>query len=505
MNTNRSRTKSAVLNMIFNFVYQVVNTVVNIMIPPLLISNYGSIINGLISTIKQILGYIQLVGAGISESTVVSLYKPISEKDQIKISAIFNACSSVFFKMGVLFNSASIILAFIYPVFVKEDLNYFFLVLLILILSIAGASEFFVIGKCRSLLMADQKIYIVNIAQICGAIGNLIITIILIKLRTSILIVQLGASIIYVMRILILSIYVKKNYKFLNESVTPDFSAIAKRKYATIHQLAGLISFGSQTILVSAFCGLAEASVYSVYNLVFVGINTILSTISSALLASFGDIIAENNEGKLKSIFSTYESFYYILVFGLYSITYILFIPFISLYTQGTSDVNYIRPEYALLFCIMGIINCVRTPGATLINAIGHYQETKNRALIEMGICFTLEILLIGKFGGVGVLIGTIVAYLYRSIDVIIYSNHRILHQKATKTIKIIFYNLCVCIVLCVFMKFYEIEAVSYFKWVLVALVVSVIVMSAFLILNIFISKDEYRNIMNRIRKEKND
>lgn len=501
MNTNKSRTQAAILNIIFNFFYQMINTIVNIILPPLIINQFGSVINGLISTIKLILGYVQLLGAGIAESTVVSLYKPIANKEHSQISAIFNACSKVFFKMGILFQIASFLLAFIYPFFIKDELNYFFLVLLILILAIAGASEFFVIGKCRSLLLADQKIYIVNIAQIFGALGNLIITIILINYNCSIIIVQLGSSIIYVMRILILMIYVKKHYKFLDKKINPDFKAISKRKSATIHQLAGLISFGSQTILVSSFCGLAEASVYSVYNLVFVGVNTVLSTISSALLPSFGDIIAKNDTIKLKKIFSQYECFYYILVFSLYSITYIMFIPFISLYTNGISDINYIRPEYSLLFCVMGIINCLRTPGATLINAIGHYKETQNRALIEMGICFILEVLLINKFGGIGVLIGTIIAYLYRTIDVIIYSNHKILQQKTIKTIQIIIYNLIICITFFIIRQFLLLQPSSYFIWLLYAFIISIFVIGIFSLLNIFISKNEYKELINRFKR----
>ena len=82
-----SRTKSAILNVFFNLCYQVVNTVVNLLIPPMIMTKFGSVINGLVSTIKQILSYVQLLGAGISESTVVSLYKPLSEKDD-KNSAV---------------------------------------------------------------------------------------------------------------------------------------------------------------------------------------------------------------------------------------------------------------------------------------------------------------------------------------------------------------------------------------------------------------------------------
>lgn len=502
MSTNKSRSKSALLNMAFNFAYQIINTLINIIIPPLIIGKFGSTINGLISTIKQILGYVQLLGAGISEATVVSLYKPIAKNDTYRISSIYNACSITFTKSGTLFSITAVLIAFIYPFFINEKFNYYFLVLLILILSIAGISEFFVIGKCRSLLMADQKFYIVNIAQIVGAVGNLLITILLIYLDSNILLIQLGSSIIYAMRLIILYLYVKEHYSFLDSEIEPNFQAINKRKSATIHQLAGLITFGSQTIFVSIFCGLAEASVYSVYNLVFTGINTLLSTVSSALLASFGNIIAQDDEKKLNDIFSIYERIYYILVFCLYTVTYVMFLSFINLYTSNVTDINYSRIEYVVLFCIMGIVNCLRTPGSTIINAAGHYRETQNRAIIEMIICFVLECLLVKDFGGIGILIATIVAYFYRSIDVIYYSNKIILKRKAIISVSIILYNIIIYLIFILSSKFYIINPLSYFDWILDAIVISLVVFTVYIVLNFFISKLEYNKVINKIRRK---
>ena len=499
-----SRTKSAILNVFFNLSYQVVNTVVNLLIPPMIMTKFGSVINGLVSTIKQILSYVQLLGAGISESTVVSLYKPLSDKDEKKISAIFNACSTTFFRMGMLFNTGALAIAFIYPLFMGEEINYVFGALLILVLSVAGASEFFVIGKCRSLLIADQKIYIVNIAQIIGALSNLVITIILIKFNANIIVVQAGASVIYAMRIIVVYGYVKKHYTFLDKNVEPDYSAIGKRKAATIHQLSGLISFGSQTVIVSMFCGFAEASVYSVYNIVFVGINTILSTVSSALLAVFGDIIANDSKEKLARLYRYYESIYYALVFMLYSVTYVMFLSFVKLYTSGAKDAVYVREEFAILFCVMGIVNCLRTPGATLINAIGHYKETQNRALIEMSICFVLELVLINFMGAIGVVVATIIAYAYRTIDVIIYSNHVILEEKAKKSVMKVLLNIVMFVMIYMLMRVIELPVIgSYMLWVGIAAMVALVLGVLYFGVNGFVYLEDFKGIFNYVKRKK--
>lgn len=69
------------------------------------------------------------------------------------------------------------------------------------------------------LIQADQRNYIPNILQIFTLIINTIISIILINLKFEIHIVKLASAIIYVIRPIILNIYVKKKYK-ISKSVT---------------------------------------------------------------------------------------------------------------------------------------------------------------------------------------------------------------------------------------------------------------------------------------------
>lgn len=500
-----SRTKSAIKNTIFNLIYQASNILVSLLVPPLLINNYGSAINGLIATLKQVITYVQLVGAGISDSTTFSLYKPLSKQDNKGISSIYNATNYAFNVAGILFSLIAIGVAFIYPMIIKSEINYFLVVGIVLALSIAGASEFFCLGKYRSLLVADQKIYVVNIAQVIGTIISTAATIVLIKLHCNIFFVQLISSLTYVLRIIILYVYIRKNYPYLDKKASKDMNAISKRKDATIHQLASLVIFGSQTLFIAKYCGLMEVSVYSVYNLVFVGISTVLSTVSSALLAGFGNVIAASDKEKLNKVYNVYEYIFYILTFTVFAITSIMIIPFVKLYTSGATDVNYIRSNFVILFTIMGLLNCLRTPGATIINASGHYKETKNRAIIEMILCVVFQFIFVQKFGIVGILIGTIIAYLYRTIDVIIYSHKRILKNSLKKTLFRIFVGFTLLIFVYLISNYININCNGYFEWMLFAVIISLIVGLIYLFVNMLVDKKTFKElkdyIINVIRK----
>ena len=438
-------------NIISNLFYQLINILFNFILTPIILAKFGSDVNGLVQTIRQILNYAALVGSGISESTVVALYKPIAENDQKKINSIMNACNRVFFSTGYIFSILALIISVIYPLLVKGSLDYYSSSILILVLGISGASEFFVIGKYRALLIADQRIYIVNIIQSFALILGLILAYILIRNDFNIIVVQLGVSLSFVLRVVILGAYINKCYPFLDRSIDKDMEALSKRKSATIHQLAGIISFGSQITIISIFCGNKDASIYSVYLLVFNGLGMLLSTISSALIGTFGNILARKNTFLVNKGFRFYESIFYTLGFSSYITAFLLMDSFLKLYLNTVKDMpDYIRPSTILLFSLLGLVNSLRTPAATIINAAGHYKETQRSAIIEMIICFLGQLILVSFYGIDGVIFASLVSYLYRFIDVDRYINLNILQNNQLMNL----FRIVLCFALSYFVVF---------------------------------------------------
>ena len=151
-----------------------------------------------------------------------------------------------------------------------------------LAMSISGASEFFAIGRCRSLLYADQKTYVCTLAQAASIFLSLLIALLMLKLNMNIIFIQLAISLVYVFRAAFLIGYINKNYPELSDykKEKPINSVVEKRKDAMIHQLSGLVVSGSQTTILTVLMGLGVASVYSVYNIVFSGLQSICSNLS---------------------------------------------------------------------------------------------------------------------------------------------------------------------------------------------------------------------------------
>ena len=77
-------------------------SVVAIIIPRLFIVNYGSEVNGLLSSIRQIYVYLALLEVGVGDASVVALYGPIGRGDYDAANHILAATDRYYKKIGII-------------------------------------------------------------------------------------------------------------------------------------------------------------------------------------------------------------------------------------------------------------------------------------------------------------------------------------------------------------------------------------------------------------------
>lgn len=407
---------------------QIVNILSNLILPGLIIARFGSDMNGLVSTTKTIISYISLVGAGIATAVTQALYQPVANHDDTTTKGILLAANNMFNRYGFLFVAITIVVSGVYPFFIDSDIPYMTIVCLLFVMSLSGASEFFAIGRCRALLYAHQKVYVCTTVQAVSLLLSLIFAVILLHLNAGILFVQFAISFVYVLRGFFLTAYIKNFYpQYSNyKSAEPVAAAIAKRKDAMVHQLAGLVVTGSQTAILTMLVDLKAASIYSVYNIVLYGIRNICSNLCTAITPFFGKKYALQRNEELKNMYAAVEFVFFFFVTFVLMVTTVMIIPFVSLYTVG-ADTNYIYPVFALLFVLSSSFYILKLPGTALINVAGHFKETKWRAIAEASLSLSLSIVFTILLGKEGVLIGSGIALGWRCVDTIIYSSKYVL------------------------------------------------------------------------------
>ena len=75
------RSKKAFMNVITSFLLQIVVIIYGFIVPRIIISSFGSEVNGLVSSITQFLGFIVLLESGFGPLIKSLMYQPIASND----------------------------------------------------------------------------------------------------------------------------------------------------------------------------------------------------------------------------------------------------------------------------------------------------------------------------------------------------------------------------------------------------------------------------------------
>lgn len=493
------RSKKAIYNIISNLFLQFITIIYGFVVPKIIISSYGSNVNGLVTSITQFLAYISLLDSGFTAVIKSELYKPIATKNKKSIESILKASKRFFKKIAIIFIFYLIILAIIFPLFVNNNFDYWFTFGLIIILSISTFAEYYFGVNYKIYLHANQKNYIISTIQSIVYILTIIITIILSKINASIIVLKAITVFIFILRPIIQNIYVKKKYNINIKDGDDNFKL--KNKWDGLAQhIAAVIHNNTDITLLTFFCSLSEVSVYSVYYLVVAGVKKIITSFTGGIDASFGDMIAKKEIKNLNKKFGMYETFYLTLTTIVFSITMVLIIPFISIYTKGITDANYMRPLFGYLIVLSEYLWAIRLPYSSLVLASGHFKETRIGAWIECISNLVISLILVFKFGIIGVAIGTIVAMSIRTIEFIYHTNKHILLRNISISIKKIILIIIETILVVIITKNITLnEYTNYMIWIQNAIIIASISLIIVIPINYLFLKNDYREFKNTL------
>lgn len=497
-----NRTKKFLYNSMTTAILQVITMMAGFITPRVMLQAYGSEINGLVSSITQFILYFNLVEAGLSGAAVYALYKPIAENNYKKINGVVSGAKRFYCLAGYIFVALTLGLATIYPMFVKiQKLSSISVGVLVLILGTSGTLEFFTMAKYRVLLTADQKQYVISITSIIAIILNTIIIVVLASQNVNIVMLRFIALFSVFLRSIILSTYVKAKYPYINYKEKPNTEALNKRWDALYLQILNSIQIGSPVVIATIFTNLKMVSVYTIFNMVIGGINGVLSIFISGLSASFGDIIVRNEKEKLQRSYQEFEFVYYALITFVYGCAMVLIMPFIKVYTSGINDVNYNQPVIGFLFVLNGLLYNIKTPQGMLVISAGMYKETRNQTTIQGIITVVVSIALAPIWGIAGILIGSVLANLYRSIDLLFFIPHNITKLKVLSTFKRMVRVAITIILILIPFFFIKLTPNNYIKWFASAIIVAIYSFATVIIVNFLLEREIFYNVINRIKR----
>jgi len=474
---NKDKSKRILISGILS---QAITLALGIVLPYLLIGGFGSEVNGLLSSIRQIFVYVALLEAGVGTAALQAMYAPVAAGNKGKVCEIMSATHRYFRRTGWMYALCVVILAFIYPLIFHVELSHGLVAAVILLQGGANVIRYFFQGKLTILLRVDGRSYVTTNIQTLITILSYSTQIILIMCGYSIIYVMTGYFLINLCQMFLVTQYVRNHYSWLDISAKPDFKALAQSKFVIIHHLSGLVFNNTDILLLTYFCGLKVVSVYSLYSLIYSSVSSVIDTLCTSVEHILGQAFNSDKDRFMK-LQEAYETYYLGIAFAFFTITLIMIPSFMKLYAGNFSDADYTDYWLPYLFTAINILLYARRTSSQIINFAGTFKQTQWRSVLESAINIGVSLWLVNKVGLYGVLWGTIAALLYRTNDVIIYANVSILRRKPWQTYRRWGVNWILLIILEMLAVFFLPQPENFAIWIIMAVAVSIITFLVFL------------------------
>lgn len=420
------RTKYSVKNFILQFITNITTVIFLFVSQTLFIKLLGIEYNGLNGLFTNIIAILNLFELGIGSSITYNLYKYTKTNDEENIKSIMSFYRKTYNYICLLVLFIALLFIPFLKYIIKDvtiDINITFVYLLFVITTISS----YLFSYKRSIIIANQKNYIISIIEIIYIVILNTIQIFILWFTKNYYLYLIIKILCILIENIIINIKASKMYPYLLDKNIKNLdpriktSIVSRVKALVIHKTSGAVTNGTDNILISAFLGITTTGLYTSYNYIISSVKKLFGNIIQATTSSIGNLLVEKNYDK------NYETFKKIRFLNLWiaisTSTCLLLItqPFVKLWLGK----KYLLDISVLIVLVINYFQTMmRSTYASFKDAAGIWVEDKYIPLLQLSINLVSSIVLLKIFGLKGVFIGTIISSLvlwFYSYPVLVY------------------------------------------------------------------------------------
>lgn len=372
-------------------------------------------ISGLFSNVLTVLSFAEL---GIGDAMTYAMYKPVKEDNRKLVNQLMVVYKKAYTGIAVVVGAIGLGLSFFLSFIIAEPPDIPESLQLIFWLYVVNNMASYILTYKKSILIAYQENYIVSeVQQIASLIQQIAQMIVLCFTKQYILylIIQILCTIL---NNIIISVVVKKRYPWINEKDGEELpQEVSKEifknvKALSISKIAGVVSNGSDNIIISKFVGMSSVGVASNYTMIINSLNGILWNGLSSLTSSFGNFNVDSTIGQRRKLFNEL----FLCSYWLYGFMTIGIITLANSFVQLWVGSNYLVPQGVVLALVLiTYISGVNFPVYTYQSTLGMFDKMKIPYVLFAVFDILLSILLGKNWGLFGVYIATSITRLCTS------------------------------------------------------------------------------------------
>ncbi|GAB5617080.1 oligosaccharide flippase family protein [Faecalimonas canis] len=407
------RTKKSAINTIVAFASQVIVILLGFISRRVLIYSVGVQYLGINGLMTNILTIFSLAESGIGIAIGYSLYKPLAENDIEKIKSLMRFYKRTYQFLAALTAGIGLLFYPFLPIFLKGNTAPDVTAIYFLFLLSSVASYLW--SYKVTLNSSDQNKYLYTIANTVTQIGVLIVKVFILYFTENYILylaIEIGSTLI---KNIIFSAILDKKYPYLKDKSVQKLDIETKRKLFTnikalfVGKFGYIISQCSDNLVISSLVSINAVGMYSNYTTLVTSVAGFVTTFSSGVTASMGNLIASETKERSYAVYKRID----FINFWLYTFTgiglFCLIEPFVEIWLGR----DYILSFGILVFAVLTYYLKGINSGIDIVkSASGLFYPDRYVPVIEAVINLILSLILATKYGLVGVLAGTLISFL---------------------------------------------------------------------------------------------
>jgi len=404
-----SRLSKSSRNVIVALASTVLTIIIGLIAQRVFINTLGTEYLGINGLFTSIISMLALAELGLGSAIYFHLYKPVAKNDTTKVRSIidfykkgYRLIALAVFALGLLF------LPFLSAIVGNVNISESIYVIYLLFLFDVIAS--YLLTYKRAVLYVDQNSHIISSVHLAYLI-------VLNALQIAILILT-GNFYLYliikiVMRLaenVVLTQISNKKYPYLKGATTAKLDATTKAgiykkvRGLSYHKVSSYIVLGTDNIIISLFLGVAVVGLYSNYLLVTTAILMLMGQAFTAITASVGNLLVDNNTRKSFEVYKKISFMNFWLACFATTSLLVIMNSFITLWIGS----QYLLPIGVLVaICLNLYLTMIRSSMGSFKEAGGIFHEDRFVPVVESIANLVFSIVFLNLFGLAGVFLGT--------------------------------------------------------------------------------------------------
>lgn len=403
-----SRTRNTAINISTAIASQAITVILSFFTRTALIRTLGIQAVSLNGLFGEIITMLSLAELGVGSAIIYHLYKPLAENDEKRVCQLMTLFQTAYRIIALVIFTVGLLLTPFLQYLVKDisyPLSYIRLVYVLFVIQSASSYLFAYKG---SLLMADQKKYVVTIITLAVKAVSVVVVVAILYL-TGNYIIYLCVQILFNLSANVISaLYVDRTYPYLRRDRSmskEEKKEIFKNvRYLFVGNLSWRLVSSTDNILISVLDSTLQVGYYSNYNVFFNIIKQLQLNFNGGITGSLGNLLVTETPEHCMRVLSRLNYLFYVAGFVLSLGMFACVEPVVQLWLGE----DFLLPWIVVFVsCLNLFLDFCKVPVWQTLNVAGLFRENKNISLVAIVTNLVVSVVLGAKLGMTGIFLGT--------------------------------------------------------------------------------------------------